>query len=194
VIGDVRHTDVDRGLDERPLLGVELLGRMSTDRDRPFAAVPGVVEVGVSLEPAEERKEVLEAPLAHPVAARPPVVVGGCAPYGEAAVGRRAAADQTGPRQGDTPTRRVGLRHVAPVVTDRRLRCVAHIRGEFRDTGMVGARLDQHHGTGRVLAQPRGEHAARRPTTDHHHVDDARHRPRTYPAGGTRRCDFLGRS
>ena len=87
VILDGRVPARERALAERGLRGIELRGGVTADGDRPVGAVPLVGEVGIRLEPPEERQHFREAP-ARVARARPAVVHRGCAAQREARIRR----------------------------------------------------------------------------------------------------------
>ena len=172
VIGHIGQAVGARGFDERCLHRVELGGRRAADRHRALRAMPLAAEVGVSLQPAEERQHFAEAParVAHPC---PAVVVSRCPPQGEAPVGRRASADELGAGQRDTPPQPVRLRDIAPVVRQCRPGGVHHVSRQVRHAGQVRAGFQQGHLAGRILTQPRRQHAPSRAATHHQHISHA---------------------
>ena len=168
VVRDSGVSGAGRRVEERRLHGVHLLPRMPSDRDRAVRPVPGVLHVQVGLQPAEVVEHVGPAP-ARVAQGRPAVVVLRCSAQCEAGVGGGAPAHDPGPWHRD-PAVELGIRGVAPVVADGRHRGVEHVGGPGGRVRVVGTGLDEQHRTPRVLAEPGGQHAAGRASTDHDDV------------------------
>src|SRR6266540_5050791 len=129
--------------------------------ERPAAVGRASLEVG---------KNVLPAPAVDSVCG-PAVVVGAVAPDYHLGVDRRRAAEHLATRDVDLAPRESLLRdrRVAPV--DVR---AVELRERGRDPDLTlpvfPARLEEEHADRRVLAEPGGEDAPRRPRTDDHVV------------------------
>ena len=165
---DVAMAQGDCAIEEGRLGAVQFAWRVTANRNRAVRPVPLVVEVLVALQPAEVVEDVDEAP-AGVAQGRPGVVVMGRASQCKACVGGRAPAHDPASRQLHPPAkRRVG--RIAPVVIDCRLGRVEDVARQRAHIGVIGPSLDEQHRSIIVLAQPVGEDAARRATTDNNDV------------------------
>ncbi|MFO1266815.1 MAG: hypothetical protein U1F67_08615 [Rubrivivax sp.] len=95
VVGHGREVRRGASLQEGTMLGQQRLRRIATDRQRPGTAVPSVVALGVTLDPAEEGQHIGEGPTR--ISGRHPLVVfSGATAHGHRPVRGRTAADQLG--------------------------------------------------------------------------------------------------
>ena len=152
-IRESRQSDARTGLEQRAMERRQLVRAIRPRADRGFG-------------PAQVRLELGERPAVAPL-----VVVVTRAPHDEARVVSRATAED--PRARGRPV--VGL--VLPEVRHRQGASVEHVRGpaSFRVAAVVRPGLDEADRALRLLAQPCGEHAARRPSTHDDHVEALGH-------------------
>ena len=118
VVGAVREPAGAAGLVEGPLVRVQLVVLEAAHWDGAVASVEVAREVGVRLDTAEVRQQLLEAPLV--VAHRGPgIVVVGYAAQEDLGVDRRRAAGDLAARHQHGRLVRAALRHEVPKVGGR---------------------------------------------------------------------------
>jgi hypothetical protein len=138
--------------------------REVADLERPAHAVPVIGAAALVLGLLEVRQQIVEAPAGH----APAVEVLGLAADVHQPVDRRGAAEHLATRGEDAPAvqRRLGLRFVGPVDVGAGEELAVAERHVDPAVGVARPGLEQQDVAARILGEPVGEHATRRPRTN----------------------------